>query len=373
MTKFNLLQLVPNLESGGVEQGTLDVANFQADSKNKNYIISNGGKMLSYLNKSYVEHYKLPVHSKNIFKMPFTAKKINIFIEKKKINILHVRSRAPAWLLPYLNKNKLKTISTFHNVYGSQNIVKKIYNRQLANVDKIVAISNYVKNEISKTYKIEPEKINIINRGTDTNFFNINENQIDKFYDRKNINLEKKIILYPGRLTEWKGQIEFLEVVENFIHKPVIFYFAGDNKNSSYYNKFIKVLSKKKLNHKCHLLGHLNKDELRMMYRCSDIIISAPIRPEGFGRTISESLSMKKIVLAYNYGGVSDQLDKLNDLYKITPLDSNEMKEKIDLALNLKQDNIMNMGEVARSHIIKNFSKEKMLSLYNELYEDILH
>ena len=170
--------------------------------------------MLTYLNKKYIEHNSLPVHSKNFFKAPFTANKINHIINTKDINILHFRSRAPAWLLPYINKQNIKTISTFHNIYGNQNFIKKIYNKQLSKVDKIVAISNYVKEEIINIYKIKSDKITVINRGIDTNFLNSvidNENFFIKFLAEKNINTNKKIVLFPGRLTSWKGQLEFLK------------------------------------------------------------------------------------------------------------------------------------------------------------------
>ena len=375
MKKFNLLQIVPSLDSGGVEQGTIDVANSQAERKNLNFIISNGGKMTPYINKAFVEHINLPVHSKNFIKIPFLAKKINKIIDEKNVNILHIRSRAPAWLLPFIDKKKIKTVSTFHNIYGHQNIIKKIYNNQLANVDKIVAISEYVKNEIVKIYKIRSNKITIINRGTDTDFFNPESCNLDilqNFYNKNRIDLEKKIILYPGRLTEWKGQIEFLKLVEFFKNQSVIFYFVGDNKNLSFYNKFIKKIKEKNLGDQCRIIGHLNREELKMMYRCSDIVISAPLKPEGFGRIASESLSMKKIILGYNFGGISNQFEKLDSIYRIYPFDLIEMRNKINLVLDLEEDKIINMGNVARNHIKKYFSKNQMLNLYNNFYEEVV-
>ena len=187
MKIFNLMQIVPSLQSGGVEQGTVDLSNYLASLKIRNFIISNGGNLLSYLNKQYVNHSILPVHSKNFLKMPFTAKKINNLLKKSEINILHLRSRAPAWMIPYLAKDNLKIVSTFHNVYGHENIIKKIYNKKLSKVDKIVAISSYVKNEITNLYKINPEKIKVINRGIDINFFD-NDNVNQEFF----INFLKK-------------------------------------------------------------------------------------------------------------------------------------------------------------------------------------
>ena len=374
MKRFNLMQILPSLQSGGVEQGTVDLANYLASLEIKNHITSNGGQMITYLDRKYVEHNRLPVHSKNFFKTPFTAKKINQIIKTKDINIVHVRSRAPAWLLPYIDRQHIKTVSTFHNIYGNQNFIKRIYNKQLSKVDKIIAISNYVKEEIINIYKIKSDKITVINRGIDVQFFNSminNENSFSRFLKEKNIDTNKKIILFPGRLTNWKGQLEFLKLVEFFKEDPIIFYFVGDAKNQSYERKLIKEIYTKNLTSNCRILGHLEKNELKLMYQCSDIIISAPLKPEGFGRVISESLSMKKIILAYNFGGAKDQLKNLDDLYKIKPQDYDEMRTKINVVLRLEKDKILSMGNKARKHVIKKFSKDSMLQSYLDFYQEL--
>ena len=376
MKNFKLMQIIPSLESGGAEQGTLDVANYLAEKGIKNYIISNGGRMLPYLNKKNIEHFILPVHSKNFIGMPLVAKKINQIILNKKINVLHVRSRAPAWLLPYINKKKLKSVSTFHNVYGTQNIFKKIYNKRLSKVDHIVAISKYVKNQIVEKYKINSNKIQVINRGTDVNHFNPrnnNQTEFANFLNNKNILLDKKIILFPGRLTDWKGQINFLNIVEHFKSDPIIFYFVGDDKNTSYRDKFLNIIRKKNLDKTCRILGHMNKNDLKMMYHCSDIVISAPSKPEGFGRIVSESLAMQKIILAYNFGGVENQLEGLDSLYKIKPYDYDELIEKINNVMNLSKNQIEKLGLIARQHVISKYSRDKMLQKYYDFYEGILN
>ena len=108
------------------------------------------------------------------------------------------------------------------------------------------------------------------------------------------------------------------------------------------------------------------------MYWCSDLVISAPLKPEGFGRIIGETLSMKKIILAYNFGGVKNQLNNLDSLYKIKPLDFNDMKNKINLVLKLKESEIHAMGIIARQHIINFFSNNHMLSSYNNFYQEIV-
>ena len=374
MKKFNLMQIVPSLQSGGVEQGTIDVANYLASLKIQNNISSNGGKMVSYLDNKFVRHNLIPVNSKNFFLMPFVANKINRIINKESINILHFRSRAPAWLLPYINKKNLKTVSTFHNIYGNENIFKKFYNKQLSRVNEIIAISDYVKKEIIKIYNIKPEKITVINRGIDTNFFdstNYNENLYRNFLKEKKIDTNKKIILFPGRLTNWKGQLEFLKIIEYFQNDPIIIYFAGDNKNSSYFKRLKNEIKIKNIDEKCMFLGNLSKEELKIMYLLSDLVISAPLKPEGFGRIISEALAMKKIVLAYNFGGAQDQLNNLDDLLKIKPYDEVEMINKIKIVLNLEKNHKKDMLDKFRDHVINNFSKERMLNSYLNFYQGL--
>ena len=374
MKKFNLMQVLPALKSGGVEHGSIDLANYLASLNIQNHITSSGGPLISHLKKKYVQHNLLKVNSKNFILMPFIAKKLNKLIKKSNVNILHIRSRAPAWLLPYIDKNNIKTVSTFHNVYGNQNFLKKIYNKQLSKVDRIVAISEYVKEEIIRIYEIESNKISVINRGIDINFFNDNINDQKNYFNflkKYNIVNDKKIILFPGRLTRWKGQIEFLKIINFFRNSPIMFYFVGDDKNRSYLKKLTKKINENELNNNCKILGNLNKDELKMMYKSSNLVISAPLKPEGFGRTISETLSMQKIILAYNFGGAMNQLKMLDEIYKIKPSDQNDMINKINLSLNLDNNTVKGLGEKASKHVDLNFSKEQMLKSYFNLYQGL--
>ena len=375
MKNLNLLQIIPSLNSGGVEQGTVDVANFIGTKDLGSFIVSNGGYMLALLNKRKTSHFQLPIHSKNIFTALFIANKLRKIISDKHISIVHVRSRFPAWYLPFIRNKKFKTVSTFHNVYGSQNLFKKIYNKGLSRVDHIVAISDFVKSKIIDTYKINENKITVINRGVDTKFFDPtidNENNFINFLQKYNLSSEKKIILYPGRLTKWKGQINFLKIMESYKDDQVVCYFAGDDKNKSYASKLIDEINKRHLQQNCKIIGHLSKEDLKFMYKCADIVISAPLEPEGFGRTISESLAMKKIILCYNYGGARDQLNGLDEIYKVSLHDQTEMKLKIDKTIKLSNSYKDNLGSTSRRHVIENFSKEKMLEGYLNFYQKIV-
>ena len=373
MKDLRLLQIVPSLESGGVEQGTIDVANYVADKGFCSIIASSGGRMLNLLHRKNIQHIYLPAQAKNPFVIFNNVKRIENIIKKNKINIVHVRSRAPAWSLHFAAKYGCTTVSTFHNIYGHQNFFKKYYNKALSKVDKIVAISEYVKSSISSIYNINDEKIVVINRGIDTDFFNPELNDEKKyleFYTKYNLPNKKKIILYPGRLTNWKGQIEFLEIIQSLDLNIVICYYVGDEKNISYTTKLNNEIIRKNLGSVCKILGHISKEDLRLMYKSADVIISAPLKPEGFGRIISEGLAMKKIVLCSNFGGAKEQITGLDSLFSVKPENKSEMIEKINIVFELSKEKRKQIGEIARNHVTKKFSKEIMLKNYLKFYQE---
>ena len=375
MKDLKLLQVIPSLESGGAEQGTIDVANYIAEQGSESFVASSGGRMLNQLNRKSVQHLHLPVHSKNPFVIFKNIKRIKNVILNNKINLVHVRSRAPAWSVHFACYNLCRSISTFHNVYGHQNFFKRFYNKGLSKVDNIVAISEYVKKLISNIYNINEKKITVIHRGIDIDLFNpeINDELIfPKFFSKYNFPHDKIIILYPGRLTEWKGQIDFLDVLQSLNQNNTICYFVGDDKNTRYKLKLEKEIYKRNLNLNCKILGHLSKEEMRLIYKCSDLIISSPLTPEGFGRVISEGLAMKKIVLCYNFGGSKEQISGLDDLYAVEPYNKNQMIKKINTVLDLSENKKKQMGEIARVHIQTKFSKQNMLENYFKLYQKIV-
>jgi len=373
MSSFNLVQIVPSLNSGGVERGTVDVSNYLSSKNISNHIISSGGNLLNEINNKFTSHCLLPVNSKNFLRYPIIANAIANYIKKNKINILHVRSRVPAWIISLISKKNLQTVSTFHNIYGGESYIKKIYNKQMSNVNHVIAISNYVKSNIIKKYGLEPEKITVINRGVDTDFFNddVQESAKQEFLKKLNIKKNSKIILYPGRITEWKGQLNFLNTVSNLNVRDFVVLFVGSTINTSHTNLLKKTIYEKDLDHKCKVIGSLDYNQLKIAYSVSDLVMSVPNRGEGFGRTISEALSMKKMILAKNVGGAYDQLKELDEVFKIQEKELNGLDQRIKQVLEISEENKKNILVNARKHIIDNFSLHNMVVNYYNFYEQI--
>ena len=375
MSLINIAQLLPSLDTGGVERGVVDLSNHLSNKRIKNHIISNGGNLVKYLNNKYTIHHKLNVRSKNFLLFPLISKEINNLLKQYKINILHTRSRGPAWMVNLIRDKNFKTVSTFHNVYNGSSFIKKTYNKGMAKMDYIVANSNFVKEEITEKYNLHNKDIKVIPRGVDIDFFNSSNkyDAVDKFKHKIKYNKNKKIIFFPGRMTSWKGQKEFLKVIMRLQNDNYFFYFAGGVTNKKYDEELQNEIKINKLDNVCKVLGKLNSLEFRCLLDLSHIVLSLPISPEGFGRTVSEALSMNKVVFGFDYGGVRDQLKDLDPLFRIKPHDYNEIFLKIKKLENFTKDELKNLTKYSRQHVINNFSLKNMLENYEKLYQSIIN
>lgn len=372
MKDFNLLQIIPELNSGGAEQATIDVAKSIGSLGNKSIIVSNGGRMVPLLKKHNIKHYKIPVHSKNILTIFLNIFKLRKIIKIHNINIVHVRSRAPAWSALFCKSKKIKLVSTFHNIYGNENFFKKKYNKGLSKSDKIIAISQYVKKSIIKIYDIDSKNITVIPRGIDVDYFdsnNIKNDQIIKFMEHNLIPLDKKIILFPGRLTQWKGQIEFLNILKDIKNKNIFCLFVGDDKNKKYALKLKNAIIKNNLSHLCRILG--NQENMPLVYKLSHLVISAPLKGEGFGRIIAESMAMQKIIIAYDYGGATEQIKDLEEINRVTPLDQEDLLKKILKIVNINRKESNNLVNLERDIVLKKFTKKQMIDKTIKLYNSL--
>ena len=375
MSSINIAQLLPSLETGGVERGVVDLSNHLSNKRIKNHIISAGGSLVKYLNNKYTIHHKLNVRSKNFLMFPLISKEINNLLKQYKINILHTRSRGPAWMVNLIRDKKFKTVSTFHNVYNGTSFIKKTYNKGLAKMDYIVANSNFVKEEITEKYNLYNKDIKVIPRGVDIDFFNSSNKYeaVDQFKHKIEFDKNKRIIFFPGRMTSWKGQKDFLKVIMRLQNDNYFFYFAGAATNKRYVEELKKEIKINNLDNVCKVLGTLNSLEFRCLLDLSHIVLSLPTSPEGFGRTVSEALSMNKVVFGFDYGGVRDQLKDLDPLFRIKPLDYNEIFTKIKKLENFTKDELNNLTKYSRQHVKNNFSLKNMLENYEKLYQSIIN
>ena len=376
-SKLKVLQVIPRLGYGGAEIGCYDLAHYLKEQKSSSFIATSGGELLKYIDKKKVKLFRLPVHSKNPLLILINIFILTFIVLFYKINILHVRSRAPAWSCYYVSKiTRCKLVTTFHGTYNFNNSIKKKYNAIMLQSDCVIAGSNFIFSHIKEKY---PEYISrikkflVIFRGINTEYYdpdNIKEADRIKFLKKLNIDANKKIILMPGRLTEWKGQEIFIEALNDlkikYGYKNFIAILLGSDQGRKIYKKkLIRLIERFRLNNDVIFLEHA--PSMPVAYSVSSVIVSASIEPEAFGRISVEAQSMKKPIVASDIGGSRETIVDNKTGLLFSSSDHQSLSEKLDFIFRLDDTSLNVMGNNGRKNVQKKFNVEKMcFSTYSE-------
>ena len=376
-SNLKVLQVIPKLGYGGAETGCYDLAHYLPENNCKSFIVTSGGELLKYVDKKKVKLIRLPVHSKNPLLMILNSIILICIILIFNISIVHARSRAPAWSCLLATKiTGRKFVTTFHGTYNFKGKFKKFYNSVMVRSNLIIAGSNFIFSHIKDNYSefIDiKKKLLVIFRGINVDYFDPStklEIEEKKLLQKWDIKDNKKIILLPGRLTGWKGHELFLESI-NLVNIKLgyeAFYvviLGNDQGRNLYKKKLIELTEKYRMTKQVKFIDHCN--DMALAYKVSDIIISASIEPEAFGRVAVEAQSMQKLIIASNIGGSNETIDdeKTGLLFKSG--DAKSLCDKIIQGFTLDESTLKIMGNEGRKNIIKKFNVEKMcFSTYSE-------
>ncbi len=376
-SKLKVLQVIPKLGYGGAETGCYDLAHYLHEQNCSSYIVTSGGELLKYVNKKKVKVIRLPVHSKNPILIFINALILTFIILFLNISIVHARSRAPAWSCLFATKiTGRKFVTTFHGTYNFNSSIKKFYNSVMLRSDLIIAGSNFIFSHIKDNYFkfLDPKKkFLVIFRGINTDYFDSSttlDSDEDKLLKQWEINRGKKLILMPGRLTSWKGQELFIEAI-NLVNKELgheAFYaviLGSAQGRKIYKKKLMRLVEQYRLNDQLRFIDECKK--MPTAYKIADIVVSASIEPEAFGRVSVEAQSMEKPIIASNIGGSNETIinNKTGILFESGKADS--LSKKIIEVLQLDESTLKSMGNEGRKNVIKKFNIEKMcFSTYSE-------
>ena len=376
-SKLKVLQVIPRLGYGGAETGCYDLAHYLHEQNCSSYIVTSGGELLKYVNKKKVRIIRLPVHSKNPILMLLNTIFLTLIILFLNVSIVHARSRAPAWSCFIATKiTRRKFVTTFHGTYNFNSRLKKFYNSIMLKSDLIIAGSNFIFSHINENYLEylnHKKKFLVIFRGINTDYFDsstIIETDEDKLLKKWEIKRGKKIILMPGRLTEWKGQELFVESI-NLVNKELgheAFYaviLGSDQGRKIYKKKLMRLVEQYRLTNQVRFVDACKK--MPIAYKISNIIISSSIEPEAFGRVAVEAQSMEKPIIASNIGGSNETIidNKTGFLFHSGKIES--LSKKIIEVLQLDETTLRSMGIEGRKNVVKKFNIEKMcFSTYSE-------
>ena len=369
--KIKVLQVIPKLGYGGAETGCYDLAHFLPEQGCKSFIVTSGGVLLKFIKKEKVKVFRLPVQSKNPILILFNAIIISLIILIYNINIIHARSRAPAWSCLIATKiTSRKFVTTFHGTYNFSNRFKKFYNSVMVRSHLIIAGSNFIFSHINENYGDfflnRKRKLLVIFRGINANYFNpqkISLSKIEKFSKKNSIDRDKFIILLPGRLSFWKGQKIFIEALkllsEQNNNRPFEGIIIGDDQGRSVYKKqLIALVERYRLKKIIKFIDHC--DEMPVVYKIANLVCSCSSEPEAFGRVSVEAQSMGIPIVASDIGGSIETIvkDKTGFLFKSG--DSNALTNTIIMVMQKDYNSLKSIGFEGRKNILKKFDVDKM-------------
>ena len=362
---MKVIQILPELNTGGVERGTLEVGKYLVDQGHESIVISNGGRLVAQLEAEGSRHISLPVHKKRISSLKQVKVLRRLFAEERP-DVIHLRSRLPAWLawLAWRKMDPLtrpRFITTVHGMY-SVNAYSKIMTRG----EQVICVSNSVKDYVLKNYPDVPEdKLTVIHRGIDPAMFPYGFKPTPEWLEiwhQQYPQLEGKyVVTLPGRITRWKGQLDFIEVIAGLKEKeiPVYGLIVGEPhpKKLDFLEEVKNAIRAAGVENNVALVGH--RSDLREVMAVSDVVISCSTDPEAFGRVTLEALAIGKPVAAYSHGGVAEQLDAMLREGKIQVGD-------VANATNLLAKWTQNPGQPKQSNL---FELQQMLSRTITIYE----
>lgn len=380
-----ILQIIPQLDTGGAERTTVEMAEAIVTAGGRALVLADGGRLCAEVQAAGAEMIHFPAATKNPLHILKNADAIARIIRHKGVDLIHARSRAPAWSA-YLaaRRTDIRFVTTYHGIYNETGRLKRTYNSVMARGDTVIANSDYTATIVRERYAVDPARVIVVNRGVDIDRFdrsNVDEDRISALREAWGIAPNRRIILHPARLTRWKGQSTVADAAAIFMRQPgfsdVALIYAGDAQGrQSYVDSLKDQLASAGIADRVHLAGHVS--DMPAAIAASEIILIASVEPEAFGRTSVEAQAMGIPVIATAIGAPpftvlappSHPPQYATGLH-VPPGDAMALATAITQLLSLSDEDRRAMSQRARAHARHNFATRTLqratLSVYDRL------
>ena len=370
-----LLQVLPALESGGAERGAVDVAIAALEAGWTSLVTSAGGRMVHELQRAGVEHIELGVDSKNPLHVLGNARRLEALIRTRNVDIVHARSRAPAWSAALAARRAGRVfVTTFHAAYGTDGPAKKFYNRIMTRGVKVVAISDFIASHIRDTYDIADGRVVTIHRGIDLKKFNpaaVSAERVIKLFSEWRMPDGVPVILLPGRLSRLKGHGTFIEAIAAMGRRDVLGLIVGHDRDRGQYRRELEEqIRRLELEGSVRTCQHCA--DMPAAYMLADVVVSTSNLPEGFGRVPVEAQAMGRPVVAADHGGARETVLEGRTGWLVPPNDPDALAGALTAAVAMKRAGREAVAIDARRHVEARFSVERMCRETLDVYAELL-
>ncbi len=376
LDSVTILQVLPAMGAGGgVERGTVEIADAITAQGGRALVVSNGGDGAHELKRAGAEHIKLPVHSKNPLVMYANIQRLADLMKAEGVDIIHARSRAPAWSAYFAAKRSgIPLVTTFHGTYGAGNALKRRYNSVMARGERVIAISRFIGGHLHKNYGAPANKIRIIHRGVNLDRFDpakVTAERVTVLASDWRLEDGLPVVMLPGRLTRWKGQTMFIEAIAKLNRRDIrCLLVGGDQGRAEYRQELENLVNSHGLGEIVRIVDHC--DDMPAAYMLTDVVVSASTDPEAFGRILIETQALGRPIVASNHGGAQETVIEGETGWLFPPGDVDALATLLDQVLNLSGEDRAVLSDKAIANARENFSKQVMCDKTLDVYREIL-
>ncbi len=380
-----VLQLIPELEAGGAERTTIDIAEALAALGARALVATEGGRLVGELQAKGGEWLPFPAASKNPARMVLNANTLARLIRRQKVDVVHARSRAPAWVaLAATRMTKTPFLTTYHGSYSGQSAPKVLYNSVMARGDVVIANSAYTAELIRRQHPFAAGRIRVIPRGTDLEAFHpsaVEPARVLALREGWGVGPHERIILHPARLTGWKGQrvlIDAAEIMASQGVRDVVFLLAGDAQGRDGYVKELdEQIAARGVSGIVRRVGHVTDMPAAMMAAAAVAVPST--EPEAFGRVAVEAQAIGAPAVVSNLGAVPETVLAPPDVpaesrtgWRVPPGDAVALADALTQALALRPSARDSLAQRARIHVEQHFSLAQMVDKTLDVYAALI-
>jgi glycosyltransferase involved in cell wall biosynthesis len=371
-----VLQVLPSLVTGGVERGAVEIAQGLGEAGWGAVVASAGGPMVREVVRAGARHVVLPVDSKNPLVMRANVDRLAALIEECGADIVHARSRAPAWsAMAAAARTGRHFVTTFHGTYNLGWFgLKRRYNSVMARGERVIAISHFIAEHAQRIYGLDPDRIRVIHRGVDFSRFDpqrVSPERIIALAQKWRLPDGHRVITLPGRLTRWKGQTVLIEALALLNRHDVRCLLVGsDQGRTGYRAELMSLIKSRGLEGVVHIADECN--DMPAAYMLTDVVVSASTDPEAFGRVVIEAQAMGRPVIASNHGAPRETIVPGRTGWLSEPGDPHSLAEALARFLALNAAERAEMATMAQRYVRENFSRENMSAATLAVYREVL-
>ena len=369
-----VLQILPSLVSGGAERGTVELAGALVAAGWTSYVASGGGPLEREIARAGATHLTLPLASKNPLIMRRNTVALIRLIRQLGVDIVHARSRAPAWsACAAARATGRRFVTTFHNAYGARTALKRRYNSVMARGDRVIAISDFVADHAANVYGVGRDRLRTIPRGVDLEVFDptrVGAQRIINLARQWRLPDGPPVVMLPGRLTRWKGGLDFIAAIATLGRRDICCVLVGSEQRPGFRRELEAAIRENGLAGIFRIVEECR--DMPAAYMLADVVVSASSDPEGFGRIIVEAQAMGRPVVATDHGGARETIVPGVTGWLVPPRDPAALAAAIGEALGLAAHERRQLAERSIAHIAARYTSEEMCAGTIHVYEELL-